>query len=109
MLNTLLLTAWSGLAACAVIFSLAKRSAPITANDAKVIWTMHKKTAHCSGHKWQPIKRKKDKIVGFRCECGYKYTQKRPLVCRALKRGEEQFELPAPTLFEPLWFLSPNP
>ena len=99
MLNTLLITVWSGLVACAVVFALAKRSAPITVNDAKVMWTMHKKTAHCSGHKWEPIKRKKDKIFGFRCECGYKYTQKRPLVCRALKHGEEHSELPAPYSF----------
>lgn len=100
MINTLLLTASSGLAACAVVFTLAKRSAPITVNDAKVIWTMHKKTTHCRGHKWQPIKRQKDKIVGFRCECGYKYTQKKPLVCKELKHGEVTSELPAPYSFQ---------
>jgi hypothetical protein len=95
MLNTVLLIICSSLATCAVIFTLAKRSAPITANDAKVLWVMHRKTAHCSGHKWQPIKLKKGKIVGFRCQCGYKYTQKRPLVSGSLKQCGEQPELPA--------------
>ncbi len=96
MLNTLLLSICSGLAICGVVFTLAKRSAPITVNDAKVLWAMHRKTVHCSGHNWQPIKLKKDKIVGFRCQCGYKYTQKKPLVCRSMKHDGEYSELPSP-------------
>lgn len=99
MLDTFLLTICSGLATCGVVFTLAKRSVPITVNDAKVMWAMHQKTAHCRGHKWKPIKLKKDKIVGFRCECGYTYTQKRPLVCRSIKQGGVHSELPASYFF----------
>ena len=95
MLNTLLVIACSSLAACTAVFTLGRCSAPITVNDAKVMWMMHRKGTHCSGHKWEPIKGKKDKIIGFRCECGHKYTQKRPLVCSAPKHHEEHSELPA--------------
>jgi hypothetical protein len=57
-----------------------KRSEPITVDEAKVLWKIHKKTARCKGHKWSPITRRGGKLKGFQCECGYKYSQKRPLV-----------------------------
>jgi len=100
MLNELLVTATSGLAACAVILMMIKRSAPISANEAKVMWTMHRKTTRCGAHNWQPIKFRKDKIVGFQCECGYQYTQKRPLMCGSLKRDFEYSEQLTPSLFD---------
>ena len=56
-----------------------KRKCPITTDEAKVLWKIHKKTAHCSGQKWEPIARK-GKLEGFQCECGYHYAQKRPLI-----------------------------
>jgi hypothetical protein len=89
MLDAVVLTAWSSFTVCVVwFFGFAKRSAPIAADDVKVMWAIHRKNAHCSGHKWQPIKQRKGKIVGFQCECGYKYTQKRPLISRIPKRSE---------------------
>ncbi len=98
MLETLMIGAWSGLAVCAVILTT-RRTVPITADDAKVIWKMHHETAHCRGHTWRLLKRKQDKIVGFQCECGYKYTQKRPLACRSLKQNVEQPEFNIPFSF----------
>jgi hypothetical protein len=58
----------------------AKSSAAITVNDAKILWKMHKKSTNCTGHKWHLITGRSGKISGFKCDCGYKYTQKRPLV-----------------------------
>jgi hypothetical protein len=58
----------------------AKRNVAITFEDAKALWQIHRKTANCSGHKWNPISRKGEKISGFQCECGYTYTQRRPLI-----------------------------
>ncbi len=98
MLETLMIVAWSGLAVGAIVFTI-RRPVPISANEAKVIWKMHRETAHCRGHKWRLLKRKQDKIVGFQCECGYKYTQKRPLVCRSLKQNVEQPEYNIPLSF----------
>ncbi len=91
MLNELAITA-AGLVVCAIVLMTVKCTAPISPNEAEVIWTMHRKTTCCRGHKWKPIKHRHDKIVGFRCECGYKYTQKRPLVCRSLKPIAESSE-----------------
>ncbi len=62
-----------------------RRSEPITVDEAKILWKMHKKTTHCAGKKWEPIAHKGDKLKGFRCDCGYRYTQKKPLVTGTFK------------------------
>jgi hypothetical protein len=62
-----------------------KRSAPMTSDEAKMLWKIHKKTAHCAGQKWQPIAHKGDKLNGFQCECGYHYMQKRPMIAGSYK------------------------
>jgi hypothetical protein len=67
-----------------------RRNEPITKEEASLLWKIHKKTAHCSGQKWKPLTRKGGKLKGFKCECGYHYTQKRPLVAgshKALSQG----------------------
>jgi len=72
---------WASFACCLLWYvTSAKRHVPITFNDAKTLWKIHKKNARCSGHKWHPISGKGGKISGFECECGYKYNQKRPIV-----------------------------
>ena len=57
-----------------------KRSETITLDEAKMLWKIHKKNCRCTGKKWHPLKRRGDKIKGFRCDCGFKYAQKRPIV-----------------------------
>ena len=70
----------------------AKRSVPITLNDAKALWKIHKKSTKCNGHKWRPTSHRGDKIAGFECECGYKYTQKRPLISSMPKPSDQVLE-----------------
>jgi hypothetical protein len=73
--------AWTIFMGCLLWYMIAvKRSEPITVDEAKMLWTIHKKTTHCGGKKWQPITRKGDKLKGFQCECGYNYSQKRPML-----------------------------
>jgi hypothetical protein len=57
-----------------------KRSEPITIDEAKMLWKIHKQNSSCQSHKWRPIARRGGKIKGFQCECGYKYAQNRPIV-----------------------------
>jgi hypothetical protein len=57
----------------------AKHYSPITPLEARQLWTIHKETTHCNGQKWRQIKRS-GKTIGFQCECGHKYIQKRPIV-----------------------------
>jgi hypothetical protein len=71
---------WVAFACClAWYLTSAKKHATITFEDAKALWHIHKKNTHCASHKWKPISRKSGKISGFECDCGFKYTQKRPL------------------------------
>jgi hypothetical protein len=57
-----------------------KRIEPITNDEARMLWKIHKKTSHCGGQKFQPVIRKGGKLKGFQCECGYNYTQRKPMV-----------------------------
>ncbi len=66
----------------------AKRGVPITVDEAKMLWKIHKKHSHCNGTKWRPLKRKGDKIKGFQCDCGYKYKQIKPLVAGVAVTGK---------------------
>jgi hypothetical protein len=77
----LLAAIWASFTGYAVWYlTSAKRNVPITFDDAKTLWKIHKKNAKCPGHKWRPISRRGGKISGFECECGYKYNQKRPII-----------------------------
>jgi len=81
MLIIILATSWALFATYLLWYATsAKCNASITFDDAKALWHIHKENTRCAGHKWRPIARKNGKISGFECECGYKYTQKRPLI-----------------------------
>lgn len=60
-------------------FTSAKRHAPLTPNEAKLLWKIHKQNIKCGAKKWRELKRG-DRIIGFECECGYKHVQKRPII-----------------------------
>jgi hypothetical protein len=82
MLQPLMLVSLTCMGVCgAVSLAAIKRTIPITIEDAKVMWTLHRQNSNCKCRKWRPLKHKKGKIIGFQCECGYKYKQKKPLIC----------------------------
>jgi hypothetical protein len=68
--------------AAALYLLKAKRNAPITRKEAEILWKLHKQNQRCTSHKWQPQNRKNGQITGFQCQCGYRYTQKRPLLSK---------------------------
>jgi hypothetical protein len=63
-------------------FTSAKHYAPITHDEARTLWKIHKQIIRCDGRKWREI-RHGNKVVGFQCECGYRHIQKRPIVVSA--------------------------
>lgn len=72
-------TMWTCFVAYASWYAmLAKRYEPLTVEEAKLLWEVHKKKAQCEAKKWNKILRK-NKMIGFTCGCGYKHTQKRPI------------------------------
>jgi len=84
MITTLIPPIAGGMiAACTIIYAAtAKRKVPITAKEADILWKMHKKDTDCTSHKMQPRITENGEITGFQCQCGYKYTQQRPLMSR---------------------------
>ena len=51
----------------------------ITEEEAKLTWRLHKKNTRCKGSRITDMLNYRGKTVGFRCECGYEFKQKRPL------------------------------
>ena len=67
--------------------SSAKCDVPLTVDEARVLWKMHKQSANCVGHRWRRIARKSGKLLGFECECGFRYEQKRRLAASSSPRS----------------------
>ena len=57
----------------------AKNIVPMSEEEAESLWKFHRATKCCVAEKWQKIT-KRNKLIGFECECGYKHVQKKPLV-----------------------------
>jgi hypothetical protein len=82
MLEIITPTLWTTFVAYAAwYFTAAKDYAPLTRREAEMLWKIHRQYANCNAKKWHVVRRK-GKIVGFKCECGYKHVQKRPITTR---------------------------
>lgn len=78
-LQSLMLTLWLCFAGYATWYlASANKYAPLTFNEADILWKIHKQSVRCKATKWHEIKRR-DKIVGFECECGHRHIQKCPV------------------------------
>jgi len=70
---------WAALALCVCgILALTKRYAPLTDDEARILWKIHKLSAQCPAKHWKKIVHR-SKLVGFKCGCGYRHTQRRPM------------------------------
>jgi len=63
----------------AYVFLSAKNDVPMTKEEAETLWKFHKQKDCCKAKTWQEIT-KKNKLVGYECECGFKHIQKKHLV-----------------------------
>jgi hypothetical protein len=71
------LAVWGALATFGLcLLAIAKRKVPISIEEAKVLWKIHKHDTNCSRHKWKPLTERNGKITGFKCECGHQYSQR---------------------------------
>jgi hypothetical protein len=57
----------------------AKRSVPVTKEEAKTLWTIHKQQTQCGAKGWKEVT-KRNKIVGFECDCGHIHIQKKHII-----------------------------
>src|SRR4030042_3188504 len=83
MLEIIAFAAWTVFVAYATwYFTSAKHTTPISPDEARLLWKIHKHALQCNAKKWRQIKQG-NKTVGFECECGYKHIQKRPISAHA--------------------------
>jgi hypothetical protein len=88
MLTDIVMIMWACLGGYLIWYvAAAKCDMPLTLDEARVLWKMHKRNTNCTGHKWRSITRKNGKVLGFECECGYKYKQKRRLIASSAHRA----------------------
>ena len=103
MLTQLVLAPLACLGICgALCLAAIKREIAIDPEDAKVMWTLHKQNDTCKCRKWRLLRRKKDQVIGFQCECGYKYTQKKPIIFRMPAKNKERLSSPLFYNWEPV-------
>ena len=86
-LEILMLTFWLVLAAYLIWYIFkAKTIQPLTLDDLALTWKIHKQQKGCKAEHIHSLIKQKDQIIGFKCECGYKFVQKRPITQRPQKR-----------------------
>jgi hypothetical protein len=65
---------------------------PLTTEGLEVAWKIHKQHARCRATILKCLLTRNGKVVGFKCNCGYKYTQKKSLTqganCHPLRNAE---------------------
>lgn len=78
MLEYMLYGTWFLLGAYAFWFvSKAKTFQPITLDELAMAWKLHKREANCSSAQIHDLLVRKGEVVGFKCDCGYEWLQKR--------------------------------
>jgi hypothetical protein len=86
MLDLLLWGSWFILGAYSSWFLFkAKTYQPLTLDDLALTWKLHKQHAGCKASRIHSLLTKNDKVVGFKCECGHEYLQKRLITQKVRK------------------------
>jgi len=78
LLELLTLGFWATLAAYIVWYLFrAKTVQPLTLDDLALTWKVHKKQKGCTASRINSLIKENDEVIGFRCDCGYEFIQKR--------------------------------
>jgi hypothetical protein len=81
---------WLALAAYAMWFLFrAKTFQPLTLDDLALMWKLHKRETGCTASHIHSLLKRDDEVVGFRCECGYEFIQKRLITQRVREQKME--------------------
>ena len=86
MLELLAWALWLALGAYILwFFFKAETVQPLTLDDLALTWRLHKQQAGCRASRIQSLIKENDQVVGFKCECGYEFIQKR-LITQKIQR-----------------------
>jgi hypothetical protein len=77
---------WLALAVyCFWYFFLAKTFQPLTLEDLALMWRLHKLQAGCKASRIHSLIERNSEVVGFKCECGFEFQQKRLITQKVRK------------------------
>jgi hypothetical protein len=65
----------------------AKTVQPLTIDDLALTWKVHKQQKGCTASRIHSLIKENDEIIGFRCDCGYEFIQKRLITQRPIERS----------------------
>lgn len=66
---------------------MAKTEQSLSQDELFVTWKLHKQQTRCTALRFQNLLTNKNKnIVGFKCECGYEFRQKRLIAQKILRK-----------------------
>jgi hypothetical protein len=57
----------------------AKTVQPLTLDDLALTWRVHKQQKGCTVSRINSLIKENEEVIGFRCDCGYEFIQKRLL------------------------------
>jgi hypothetical protein len=78
LLGFLLVFFWLALAVyCFWYFFSAKTVQPLTLDELALIWRLHKQQTGCKASRIHSLLERNNEVVGFKCDCGYEFKQKR--------------------------------
>jgi hypothetical protein len=63
-------------------FFKAKTVQPLTLDDLALTWRVHKQQCGCNASRIHGLIKGNNEIIGFKCECGYEFIQKRLITQR---------------------------
>lgn len=90
MLEMILCGVWFLLGAYTFWFvSRAKTFQPLTLDELALAWRLHKREAKCKASQIHDLLVRNNKVVGFKCGCGYEFLQKRPISQKVHRRARE--------------------
>ena len=78
LLYLLMFGFWIALASYVLWFLFkAKTVQSLTLDDLALTWKVHKKQKGCTTSRIHSLIKENDEVIGFKCDCGYEFIQKR--------------------------------
>ena len=95
LLELVMLGAWTALVVyVSWFFFKAKTVQPLTIDDLALTWKVHKRQKGCNASRIHSLLKENDEVVGFKCDCGFEFIQKRLITQTSHER------MPSPSVIQ---------
>ena len=88
ILYVLMFSFWFALVAYVLWFVFkAKTVQPLTIDDLALTWNVHKQQKGCNASRIHGLIKENDEVIGFKCDCGHEFIQKRLITQRPVEQN----------------------